>query len=226
MIAVLISAKAEWEAGLEHLDPVSRLSNPYTEHFFSEIDGQPVVFMHGGWGKISAAATAQYCLDTWHPAAVINLGTCGGLAGLITVGETLLVDETVSYDIYERMADPASAIRAYTTKLELSFLREPYPQKVRLGRIASADQDIDPQLVPALRDQFHVVAADWESASIAWVAQHNATPCLILRTVSDVVSETGGEIYFDHAAGFRERSRDIMRNLLDVLPNWVRQIQK
>ena len=226
MIAVIISANSEWRAALEYLDPVSLLPNPFSEHFFSEVNGKPVVFLHGGWGKVSAAATAQYCIDTWHPEVLINLGTCGGLAGAIKAGDTLLVNETVIYDIYERMSDPEAAVRFYTTSLDLSFITQPYPLPVLVGRLASADQDIDPKLVPVLRDQFHVAAADWESASIAWVAQHNAIPCLILRTVSDLVSETGGEIYFDGAAQFSERSREIMQKLIESLPAWIEKIKK
>ncbi len=226
MIAVIISANSEWQAALEYLDPVSLLPNPFTEHFFSEVKGKPVVFIHGGWGKVSAAATAQYCIDTWHPEVLINLGTCGGLDGAIQAGETLLVNETVMYDIYERMNDPAIALRFYTTTLDLSFINQPYPIAVRIGRLASADQDIDPMLVPMLRDQFHVAAADWESASIAWVAQHNATPCLILRTVSDLVSEAGSEIYSDGAAQFSDRSRVIIQKLIESLPDWIAKFKK
>jgi adenosylhomocysteine nucleosidase len=224
MISVLISADAEWQAALEYLDPVSCLPNPYTEHFFSEINGKAVVFLHGGWGKVSAAATTQFCIDTWHPEAIINLGTCGGLAGAVSVGETLLIDKTVFYDIHERMSDPEKAVRFYTTQFDLSFIKKPYPQAVRVSSLASADQDIDPELVTILRDQFHVIAADWESAAIAWVAQHNTAPCLILRTVSDLVSEAGGEIYSDEAAGFTERSRSIMQKLLEILPEWIRAV--
>ena len=225
MIVIIISANSEWQAVLECLDPVSRLRNPYTEHFFSEVNGNSVIFIHGGWCKVSAAATAQYCIDTWHPSVLINLGTCGGLAGEIQKGETILVNETVFYDIYERMADPAEAIRFYTSPIDLSFISPPYPQPVHVGRMATADQDIDPRLVPVLRDQFHVAAADWESGAIAWVAQHNGIPCLILRTVSDVVSESGGEIYADDAEQFTQRSRQIMQELLDNLPEWIRKIK-
>jgi adenosylhomocysteine nucleosidase len=226
MIVVLISANSEWQAALEVLDPVSCLPNPYSEHFFSEVNGEAVVFMHGGWGKISAATTTQFAIDTWHPRLIINLGTCGGLAEAITAGETLLVDETVVYDIYERMSDPVQALRFYTTFLDLSFISPPYPISVRVGRIASADQDIDPAMVKKLREQFHVAAADWESGSITWVAQHNSIPCLILRTVSDIVSETEGEIYFDNAAQFKQRSRKIMQRLIESLPDWVERIKQ
>ncbi|MHC1739487.1 MAG: hypothetical protein AB9897_00060 [Anaerolineaceae bacterium] len=225
MIAVIISANSEWQAALEVLDPVSRLPNPFSEHYFSKVNGQSVVFMHGGWGKVSAAASTQFCIDTWHPTHVINLGTCGGLAGAIQVGETLLVNETVIYDIHERMGDPAEAIHFYSTKLDLSFITQPYPVSVQVGRLASADEDIDPKLIAELRDKFKVVAADWESGAIAWVASKNNVPCLILRTVSDVVSESGGEIYADGAAQFNERARSIMHQLLESLLLWIAQLK-
>lgn len=35
--------------------------------------------MRGGWGKIDAAAAAQYGISRWQPSVVINLGTCGDL---------------------------------------------------------------------------------------------------------------------------------------------------
>ena len=221
MITILISANSEWRALKEVIDPASCLPNPFSEHFFFEIHGEPVVFMHGGWGKISAAATTQLSIDTWHPRLVVNLGTCGGLDGKISAGETLLVNETVAYDIYERMGNPEEAIRSYSTKLDLSFITPPYPIPVEVGKIASADQDIDPSMVSTLIEKFEVRAADWESSSIAWVSARNGLPCLILRTVSDVVNETAGEIYDDDLAQFDERCKWIMENLVNSLPDWL-----
>jgi adenosylhomocysteine nucleosidase len=52
----------------------------------------PVIFLHGGWGKVSAAASTQFAIYTWHPRIVINLGTCGGFEGEIARGEIILVD--------------------------------------------------------------------------------------------------------------------------------------
>jgi nucleoside phosphorylase len=61
-----------------------------------------------------------------------------------------------------------------------------------------------------------VVAADWESASIARVARRRQTRLLILRAASDLVSEKHGE-----AAGnlplFQNNAAALMRLLLDDL---------
>lgn len=224
MIAILISANSEWSAVASHLDPAALLTSPFGQYFISQVNEQSVLFFQGGWGKVSAAASTQFVIDNFKPDAIINLGTCGGLRGQAEVGEILLVTETLYYDIHERMGDPDEAIGFYTTSLDV--IEPPYPQPVRLARLASADEDIDPQKVNLLVDKFKVVAADWESAAIAWTAQRNGIQCMILRGVSDVVSAEGGEIYHDGAVGFDDRARGIMNTLLDSLPQWLDKIQE
>jgi adenosylhomocysteine nucleosidase len=105
---------------------------------------EPLIFVHGGWGKISAAATAQYAIDCWRPALLINLGTCGGFAGAIEKDTVVLVERTLVYDIIEQMGDSQEAIDFYSTAIDLSWLKEPYPQPVLRTRLVSADRDIVP----------------------------------------------------------------------------------
>lgn len=220
-IVVLISATAEWKTVLTYYrDPTVQVS-PFGAFFFTTLAGRQGVFFYGGWGKVAAAASTQYVIDTWHPKLLINIGTCGGLAGRIKSGDTILVDETIIYDIYERMGDPIQAVRDYTTSIDLSYLCEPFPQKVYMGRIVSADQDLDPDLIFKLRNEYDAVAADWESGAISWTAQRNRTRLLIIRGVSDLVSEVAGEIY-NNDVGFMQRAERIMIPLLKALPNWVR----
>jgi adenosylhomocysteine nucleosidase len=68
--------------------------------------------------------------------------------------------------------------------------------------------------------QFNASAADWESGAIAWTAARNQTRCLILRGVSDLVDENGGEAYVE-AGLFDRRAAGIMDRLLDALPTWL-----
>ena len=67
---------------------------------------------------------------------------------------------------------------------------------------------------------YAAVAADWESGSIAWTARRNNTACVILRGVSDIVSQKGGEIY--ETGEFHHRAEEIMFALLQALPDWIR----
>lgn len=218
---VIVSADAEWHAVREMIPGVHLKSSPYGDWFESKQEGVELVFFHGGWGKIAAAGSAQYAIDQWHPDLLINLGTCGGFAGKIDKNTTILVDRTVVYDIYEAMGDLEAHIYRYSTNLDLSWLREPYPIPVVRSLIVSGDRDLRPQEIPGLAEKYGAVAGDWESGAIAFVAARNNTRCLILRSVSDLVDKDGSNFYGEIDLFSREASQ-IMERLFDSLPGWLR----
>jgi len=71
-----------------------------------------------------------------------------------------------------------------------------------------------------MESRFHPVAVDWESGAIAWVAQRNGTPLLILRGVSDLVSPDKAEAQGNPAL-FETNAAHVMQNLLHDLPQWI-----
>jgi adenosylhomocysteine nucleosidase len=223
---VLISANAEWQAVLALLPGAEPRVSPLGQWFPWTVGTgrapREVIFFHGGWGKIAAAASSQYVIDRWSPSLLVNLGTCGGFAGESGLGEIVLVERALVYDIVELMGDAEGALEHYTTTLDLSWLTEPYPQPVRRGLLASADRDLLIDEVPRLRARYGAVAGDWESGAIAYVAGRNGVRCLILRGVSDLVGVDGGEAY-GNVALFRQRTEAIMRELLAALPKWLQK---
>lgn len=222
-LVVLISAGAEWRA-LRTFFPGQEVAHSPFGEWFESPPGTfcpvAVIFFHGGWGKISAAATAQYVLDRFQPALLINLGTCGGFEGRIATGTLLLVEKTIVYDIFEQMGDGDAALEHYATGLDLSWLPGPLPAPLQCGLLVSADRDLLPADIPWLVSRFQAVAADWESGAIAWVAQKNHARCLILRGVSDLVSSGGGEAY-GNLDLFRQRTAVIMGQLIVLLKEWI-----
>lgn len=217
---ILISANSEWRALKEILADHSLkiTSTPFGETFDFQLAKSPVTFLHGGWGKISAAATAQYAIDRFKPDLLVNLGTCGGLDGRSAAGDILLVERTLVYDIIEQMGDPQAALEHYATEIDLSWLKDfPLPADVRRGLLVSADRDILTEDVPMLIERYQAPAGDWESGAIAWVAAKNQLRCLILRGVTDIVSTAGGEAY-DNIDLFHQRTTSIMARLLEILP--------
>jgi adenosylhomocysteine nucleosidase len=208
-VVVLVSANSEWRA-LEHVVHGEVGATPVGET--REAGG--LLYLHGGWGKIDAAASAQYAIDRWHPRLLVNLGTCGGFAGAVKLDDVVLVDRTVVYDIVERMGDPKEAIDAYATTIDLAWL-QPIAGTIR-GTIVSADQDLDPARLGELAAAYHAIAADWESGSIARVAAKNHTRVLILRGVSDVVSAAGDATY-GKIENFDAASQHVMGKLVAVL---------
>jgi adenosylhomocysteine nucleosidase len=223
-VVILISAHAEWRPVRARFPDAAISQSPYGECFpvMMEAAGRPwsAVFLHGGWGKIDAAASAQYAIDRWRPSLLINLGTCGGFAGDIAAGEVLLVDFTLVYDILEQMGDPDEALAHYATEIDLDWLRGPLPLPARRELLISADRDIVAGEIADLRGRFGAIAADWESGAIAHVAARNNTRCLILRAVTDVVSQEEGEAY-GRPELFVARTETVMARLLDSLPGWL-----
>lgn len=222
---ILISAGAEWRALCTHFPDSDLEATPYGECFTTGIGKHQVSFLHGGWGKVAAAGSAQYAIDRWRPRRVVNLGTCGGFAGQIERGAILLAERTIIYDIIEQMTDQDNAIAHYSCELDLSWLPDPPPQPVVRGTIVSADRDIVPEDIPYLIEKLNAPAGDWESGAIAWVAKRNTLPCLILRGVSDLVDPTEGEAYGNYAF-FEEQTRLIMDELIKHLPVWLVAFEK
>src|SRR5215218_2290802 len=222
---VVVSADAEWQAVRSLLPATVTQSTPYGERFAVRLierpEVDPVLFFHGGWGKIAAAASAQYVIGRWEPDLLVNLGTCGGFAGLIETGEVVLADRTVVYDIYEQMGDPDEAVDHYATDVDLDWLGDDDPHPVRQTVLVSGDRDLVREEVQELAARFGAVAGDWESGAIAWVAARHGTRCLILRGVTDLVSDIQADAYGGNLHVWIAATQGMMRSLVQQLPAWI-----
>lgn len=215
--AVLISANAEWRV-VKPLFPTPTIAtSPYGEYFFATVDRERVLFFHGGWGKVAAAGSTQYVIDRFHPARLINLGTCGGVEGRIKRFDVVAVEKVVIYDIAEAMGDSKEAIAEYSTTLPLPAQ---FPVSIAKATMYSADRDLTSAGLGDLDARYQPVIADWESGAIAWVAHKNGTPVLILRGVTDLVSPTKAEAQ-GNLQLFQDNTVRVMRNLVGDLPKWL-----
>lgn len=224
MIAVIISAKTEWKIVKSYYSIQQVELTPFGETFSFRENEEDIGFFLGGWGKIDAAASTQYIIDVYTPEPLINLGTCGGFAGDVQVGDILLVNKTIVYDIYERMFDPNEAIRAYTKELDVSWIQETDDVSFIRSLLVSADRDLDPNEIPMLQKRYQAIAGDWESGAIAHVGKRNNVPAVIIRGVSDLVSPHEGEAY-QAADIFIQRAAMIMNKLLDIFPSIIAMYQ-
>ena len=219
-IVTLISADVEWRAIRALFPDREFAASPYGEWFVEGIGDESVLFFHGGWGKIAAAASTQYAIDRWSPALLINLGTCGGFEGEIERGTIILAERTVVYDIIEQMGDYDEHIAHYVTDIDLSWLGDKAPGAVRRTLLVSGDRDLMVDDIPDLKKRYGAVAGDWESGAIAWVAARNETPCLILRGVTDLVGSSGGEAY-GNIELFVLNTAEVLETLISSLPAWI-----
>jgi adenosylhomocysteine nucleosidase len=222
-ILVVISADVEWQVFKPLFRNITLEKTPYGECFETHLTGlmDPILFLHGGWGKIAAAGSMQYAIDRWQPKLIINLGTCGGFAGDVDHQEILLIEKTIVYDIIEQMSDSDDYVKHYTTEIDLSWFSPPYPHPVKRTLMVSGDRDLLVEEIPDLKDRFGAIAGDWESGAIAYVANRNRVKLLILRGVSDIVGHTGSQAY-GNIMYFQESAEKILKYLLSNLPEWIK----
>jgi len=217
--AVLVPANAEWAAVKSILPNPHIRSSPYGEYFFQNMGKDHVLLLHGGFGKVAAAASTQYVIDHFNPAHLINIGTCGGVEGRIDRFDIVVPDKLVIYDIYEAMFDdPAEGIPYYITELDLPA---GFPTPAVRTTLYSADRDLTPTTLREIEQKYHPTAVDWESGAIAWVAKRNRSPILIMRGVSDLVSLEKGEAE-GNGALFVKNTAKIMPVLIASLPAWMK----
>lgn len=176
---IIISADTEWKI-IKKILPSSTEYNPspfgeWCRYQLPEKRDDPTVaiLLHGGWGKIDAAASAQYAIDRWRPDRIINIGTAGGFPDKSHQGKIYLVEKAVTYDIHEKMGDSDEAIKYYSSEVPIPEGLE--EKNFPLITIASGDQDLSPEKIPHLVDRFDATAGDWESSAIAHVAKKTAS---------------------------------------------------
>lgn len=213
---IIISAGTEWRAILPYYPDAELQPSPYGDYFGASIDGKDVIFLHSGWGKVASAGATQFAIDRWEPRLLINLGTCGGVEGLVDLQEVILAKETVIYDIIEGMSSYEDAIKHYSVPANLEWLGSDMPIKVRRLKQFSADRDIRPEDVSGILKDFGAVAADWESGAFAWVCERNKRDWMVIRVVTDLVNKHEGEA-LGNADVWRQRTRELMPKLLKYL---------
>lgn len=215
-LAIHVCAELEWRftKSLRKICRDSLTRHPFGECFEDLIGKHRALIYESGATKTRSAAACQYIIDRWRPDAIINLGTCGGVAEGIDKGDLVLATRTFQYDVRQRFGKPSKRFdRGLTVDLDTSWVRATgYSRIIHKGLIASADQDLDYEQRRSL-ERMGALAADWESASIATVCALNGVRCLILRGVSDIPTKAGLSGARAQERDYVQRTRVIMEEL-------------
>ncbi len=172
------------------------------------LNGQEVVVVRSGVGKVNAAVCAQILVDEFQVDAVINTGIAGSLNADIDIGDIVISTDVVHHDMdavnfgYEPGQIPQMDVFSFEADRELAKLAEETCRKVNpdikvfRGRVVSGDQFVaDKAVKERISGLFHGFCTEMEGAAIAQTAYLNGIPFVIIRAISDKADDSASEDY-------------------------------
>lgn len=223
MIGIIGAVLEEAEAIRNEMKNISE-KTIYGIHFYEgEINEQKVVFVQSGIGKVNAAITATLLIDKFDVSRVIFSGVAGSLHESVNVGDVVIGTEIIQYDVdaiefgYPKGQIPQMATLGFKSDEELINKAKNINTKINLsyGKIITGDQFVsgkDKKI--SLGNEFQALCVDMESGSVAQVCYRLGVPFLIVRSISDSVSDASGIEYHEFVKKAAKNSVEIIQNIL------------
>lgn len=201
-IALIIALELEARALVRHLIP-SPVSSPQLSIWLGVVEGQDVVLVITGVGKVAAALATQFVCDAFKPRAVITVGLAGATGSDASPGRLIIASGAVQHDMDAR---PFTAARGTIPSLGIAIIpadatlseklrratESVVDRSVQSGVVLTGDQIVTSREIRdrILSDFPDGACFEMETAAIAQVARQNGVPWAALRMTSDAADES------------------------------------
>ncbi|WP_282019916.1 5'-methylthioadenosine/S-adenosylhomocysteine nucleosidase [Planomicrobium okeanokoites] len=213
----------------------SSLENPEVETIANceftkgTYQGQEIVLLKSGIGKVNAAMSTTILLQHFKPELVINTGSAGGFDKDLEVGSIVISDEVRHHDVdvtafgYE-MGQVPQMPAAFQSNPELIELAEKAVSELEdlpyaVGLIATGDSFMnDPERVESVRGHFpEMKAAEMEAAAVAQVCYQFDTAFVVIRALSDIAGKESSVSFEEFLPKAAEHSTKIVLRVVERL---------
>ncbi|MCW8832785.1 MAG: 5'-methylthioadenosine/S-adenosylhomocysteine nucleosidase [Colwellia sp.] len=194
-----------------------------------QLDGNDVVIVQSGIGKVAAALATAILIDKFQPDYVVNTGSAGGFDASLKVGDIVVssevryhdVDVTAfGYEIGQLPANPAAyipdtalveAAQAGINKLENIH--------AMLGLITTGDTFMtkDDDIAKARANFPTMAAVEMEGAAIAHTCHQFTVPFVIIRSLSDIAGKESPTSFDEYLETASVNSSQLVINMLNEL---------
>jgi adenosylhomocysteine nucleosidase len=205
-----------------------------------------VVLAETGIGKVNAAMTTTLLIDHYRPREVVFSGIAGGISDRVRPGDIVIAEKTVQHDLgsltrgvmkREPVRDPvtgmenplffpadgsllrqAQAAAGRVRFQELGTSVGPRRPAVITGVVSTGDifvacSDKKKELLAELKAD----AVEMEGAAVAQVCYQMNTPCVVIRSISDLADESAAvdleKFYRAAAANSAALVMEVVRSL-------------
>jgi len=196
------------------------------DFFIGQFEGNDVVLLQSGIGKVNAALSTTLLLSKFAPEYVINIGSAGGFAAELNVGDVVISDQVVHHDVDVTafgyaMGQVPNMPATYASDTDLikkaqAAVTAVNRVKAKVGLIGTGDSFMnDPVRVEAVRAMFpDMVAAEMEAAAVAQVCHKFQTPFVVVRSLSDIAGKESSQSFEEYLKVAAENSSLMIQQML------------
>ena len=237
-IGILTAVTPELEAVKKVAETVRSEISHGVEFWLGTIHGMDCVMVETGVWKVNAARVTQVLINDYQPIWTVNIGTTGGLAHELAIGDIIFAESLVQSD-FDRSAvgseighvpnlksayiacDPRLLAGCRRVKESMRIEHEGNNQyKISIGVIATMDVfKITLERAKELRDTFGALAIDMEGAAIAHICELCDVPFIAIRALSNKITgkDKDEENFWTFRASVSKHCASIMVKLIEEM---------
>jgi adenosylhomocysteine nucleosidase len=219
MIGVVCGLEIEANSLRMNLTDLESTTRKGRQFFTGDFSFERVAIVLTGPGKTLVASGTQLLIDLYQPRLIVGYGCAGAIHPERSIGDVVLATEAIEHDVDS--LDPGDVFRCHAEADRVANLLGALRDNAKVssdltpGTVVSGDWYIRTrEHKQRLWERFEAQSVDWESASLARVAELNAVPWLSIRVVSDLAEE-------DMA---REYSANVVRVLRELAPAFLESL--
>jgi adenosylhomocysteine nucleosidase len=170
--------------------------------YTGKINGEDIVVMITGLGKVNTATSIQYLLNHYPVEKVIFAGVAGAVNPKVKIGDIVISRNAVQHDfdiggkgIVEKMRTPRFGADPDLIEMALNACHDlGWEENVRVGTVLTGDQAIiESDKKRRLWEAFQGDCVEMEGAAAASVCSYNGVPFVLIRSITDNADETARE---------------------------------
>ena len=224
MIGIIGAVIEEAEAIKKEIKDIKSTVINGISFFTGKFNDKDVVFVQSGIGKVNAAITATLLIEKFEVNKVIFSGVAGSLDEKLKVGDVVIGRDIVQHDVdatafgYKMGQIPQMKEWAFESDKELIEKTgniSDFDHHIFYGRILTGDQFVSKKdLKIQLGKDFEALCVDMESGAVAQVCTRLGVKFLIIRSISDSITDESGMEYEDFVKLAAKNSTKILENII------------
>ena len=208
MIGVLVTSKIEWDALLKVYDIDKDLTDSYIygDYYKTSIYNKEVLLFRSIGRKAMSSAAVQYMIDKFNLKKIVFIGTATLVADYLDYEDVVIPNMVSEYDLTIREVEPlikeSSIIKLKPVNVTMKYFD---------GLLGTSDKSLVTKKDYLQAKETDMVASDTEAAAIARVCKLNNVDIVIIKGISDRISEEGD--YSAQTEAYEETAPRIIDNI-------------